>query len=522
MKHLVVILLLSAVAVAQTYTTNFPLTENPISEGGKWINAGVVGLDWNNVRTTPGFAFGTDPGTVTYADAWALLTGTWGPDQTVQATIKEQNPNTSCHQETELVLRGNLSAHSATGYEITVRATNDANSYLFIARWNGALGNFNYLASLSGSAYGVKTGDIFQATIVGNVITAYINGVQKAKVTDNTYATGHPGMGFYLDNPTSCSGTNADYGYTNYTAVAIGSNSFVQANSGPSTIQPSNSSVAVSYLNPQSPGNLNIVAVGWGDTTSSISSITDTQGNTYIPAVGPTSTTGLQQSIYYAKNIIGGSNKVTVTFSQAASYPDVRVLEYSGADTTNPLDVTAAGTGTGTAANSGFATTTSSNELIFGSGTTGNAFSAAGSGFTSRMINIYGNIAEDKIVTSSGSYNATATTSSSNWVMQMATFRSSGSSSPPNPAPTVTAISPTSGSASGGTVVSLIGTGFLSGATVKLGATAATNVTVASSTSITATTAAHTAGTVAVVVTNTDGQSGTLSGGYTFFRKKKP
>ena len=245
-------------------------------------------------------------------------------------------------------------------------------------------------------------------------------------------------------------------------------------------------------------------------------------GEHLFPAVGPTSTTGLQQCIYYAKNIIGGSNKVTVTFSQAASYPDVRVLEYSGADTTNPLDVTAAGTGTGTAANSGFATTTSSNELIFGSGTTGNAFSAAGSGFTSRMINIYGNIAEDKIVTSSGSYNATATTSSSNWVMQMATFRSSGSSSPPNPAPTVTAISPTSGSASGGTAVSLIGTGFLSGATVKLGGTAATNVTVASSTSITATTAAHTAGTVAVVVTNTDGQSGTLSGGYTFFRKKKP
>src|SRR5207253_7635562 len=112
---------------------------------------------------------------------------------------------------------------------------------------------------------------------------------------------------------------------------------------------------------------------------SSISSITDTQGNTYIPAVGPTSTTGLQQSIYYAKNTIGGSNKVTVTFNQAAAYPDVRVLEYSGADTTNPLDVTAAGTGTGTtAANSGSATTASSNELIFGAGTTGTAFSAAG------------------------------------------------------------------------------------------------------------------------------------------------
>ncbi len=36
------------------------------------------------------------------------------------------------------------------------------------------------------------------------------------------------------------------------------------------------------------------------------------------------------------------------------------------------------------------------------------------------------------------------------------------------------------------------------------------------STSITATTAAHAAGTVSVVVTNTDAQSGTLTNGYTY------
>ena len=438
MKHLVVILLLSAVAVAQTYTTNFPLTEDPISEGGKWINAGVVGLDWNNVRTTPGFAFGTDPGTVAFADSWALLAGTWGSDQIVQATIKDQNPAdlAGCYQELELVLRGNLSAHSATGYEITVRATDDANSYLLIARWNGLLGKFTVLEQLSGSAYGVKTGDVFKATIVGNVITAYINGAPKAQTIDSTYATGHPGIGFYRGIQESCAGTNADYEYTNYTAVAIGSSSFVQANSGPSTIQSSNSSLAVPYLNPQTPSNLNIVVVGWGDTTSSIKSITDTQGNTYTGAVGPTRTTGLQQSIYYAKDIVGGSNEVTVRFNQTAMYPDVRVLEYRGEDTTDPLDVTAAVPGTGAAANSGSATTTSSNELIFGSGTTSNVFSAAGSGFAPRMINVFGNIAEDKIATSSGSYSATATTTSaSNWVMQMATFRSSESGPPPIPHP---------------------------------------------------------------------------------------
>jgi len=83
-------------------------------------------------------------------------------------------------------------------------------------------------------------------------------------------------------------------------------------------------------------------------------------------------------------------------------------------------------------------------------------------------------------------------------------------------APTVTSISPTSGPASGGTFVTITGTGFSAGASVTLGGTAATNVTVVSSTSITATTAAHAAGAVTVVVTNTDSQSGTLTNGYTY------
>jgi hypothetical protein len=432
-KYLAVILLLTATAAAQTYTTNFPLTENPISEDGEWINGGAVGLDWTDVRTTSGFAFGTDPGTAFYADSFAMLTGNWGPDQAVQATINDPNPNTNCHQENELLLRGNVSAHSATGYEVTVKASNDVNSYLIIVRWNGAYGDFTYLMpTLGGSAYGVKTGDVFKATIVGNVITAYINGVLKAQVTDpnNVWRTGHPGMGFYLGtvDPAACSGTNAGYGYSNYTAVAIGSSPpFVQGNSGPSTIESSNSSVGVAYLNPQTASNLNIVAVGWANSTSSISSVTDSNGNTYTRAVGPTTNTGLLQSIYYAKNIAGGNNTVTVKFSPAASYPDVRILEYSGLDTTNPLDVTAAAAGSGTSASSGSATTTSANELIFGAGSTAHHFTAASSGFASRMINIYGNLAEDKTVTSSGSYSATATDSAGPWVMQMATFKAKSS-----------------------------------------------------------------------------------------------
>ena len=108
----------------------------------------------------------------------------------------------------------------------------------------------------------------------------------------------------------------------------------------------------------------------------------------------------MQQSIYYAANIVGGSNTVTVTFSQAAAYPDVRILEYQGV---TALDVTAGASGSSTAASSGAATTTSANELIFGANTVATGNAAAGSGFTSRIITSPdGDLAEDKIVTTAG------------------------------------------------------------------------------------------------------------------------
>jgi hypothetical protein len=86
----------------------------------------------------------------------------------------------------------------------------------------------------------------------------------------------------------------------------------------------------------------------------------------------------------------------------------------------------------------------------------------------------------------------------------------------PNPAPTVSAVSPTAGSTDGGTAVTITGTGFLSGAVVEFGGILATNVVVVNSTSITATTPPHTAGSVDVIVTNTDSQSGTLTGGFVY------
>jgi hypothetical protein len=83
------------------------------------------------------------------------------------------------------------------------------------------------------------------------------------------------------------------------------------------------------------------------------------------------------------------------------------------------------------------------------------------------------------------------------------------------PPPTVTAISPASGSTAGGTTVTLTGTSFASGATVTIGGVAATGVTVLSSTSLRAVTGARAAGAADVVVT-VGSLSATLPRGYTY------
>jgi len=75
----------------------------------------------------------------------------------------------------------------------------------------------------------------------------------------------------------------------------------------------------------------------------------------------------------------------------------------------------------------------------------------------------------------------------------------------PGAAPTITDVSPTSGSTAGGTSVTITGTGFTSATGVTFGGTAATSFTVDSATQITAATPSHAIGAVNVVVTTPNG-----------------
>ena len=117
----------------------------------------------------------------------------------------------------EIRLRASVSAHRITGYEIFSRCLKTKAAYISIVRWNGPLGDFTELIHLDGSQYGVETGDVLKATIVGKVITGYINGVQVVQATDDTYTTGNPGVGFNF----GVGNTNADFGFTDFSASSV-------------------------------------------------------------------------------------------------------------------------------------------------------------------------------------------------------------------------------------------------------------------------------------------------------------
>ena len=175
-------------------------------------------------------------------------------------------------------------------------------------------------------------------------------------------------------------------------------------------------SLAVSFSANTLPGDAILVAFDFvpGDTPSSV---TDTQGNTYTLIGSPQTWSPYHfvERLYYAKNIKGGANMTTVTLS-ASKYMEVHLYDYSGLDTTSPLDASATPqTGTSVTGTSGTLTTSNANDLLFGFfHSDNNVTNTAGAGFTGRTVSAEGYpLAEDKYVTSTNSYSATMSFSGS-------------------------------------------------------------------------------------------------------------
>ena len=235
MKRLVlllsILLLITSVGAAlRSYQTNFPATEDPISENNNWINGAATGLDWGNVQTTPGLAFGTVvSGGPPYNDSAAALSGTWASNQSACGTvfINPSLARDSAPLEVEIHVRFSIAAHNTTGYEFNYGlGTSSTAGFLYAGtvRWNGPLNNFTGLGGPSGVPPALQTGDVFCASAIGSTLKAWVVRAGATIVSwtysDATYSGGSPGMGFYNQGSLS---DNSNFGFTSYQASEINS-----------------------------------------------------------------------------------------------------------------------------------------------------------------------------------------------------------------------------------------------------------------------------------------------------------
>ena len=225
-------------------------------------------------------------------------------------------------------------------------------------------------------------------------------------------------------------------------ARGVATPAFVQESDGSTT---SGRTVSAAFSSANTSGNLIVLHVIW-DNTSTVS-VSDSAGNRYASAVGPTRYNNKSWSaqLFYATNVAGKANSVTVTFGASLkSFGIVHAVEYSGLAASAPLDVTVAASGTAKSMNSGSVTTKNATDLLFGAGASSGGVTTAGSGFAARYLSS-GSITEDRNVTATGSYSATATQNGRAWVMQLAAFKAAAADTVPPSMPTnlsATAASP--------------------------------------------------------------------------------
>lgn len=186
----------------------------------------------------------------------------------------------------------------------------------------------------------------------------------------------------------------------------------------------SGSTLGVAFGSNVTAGNLIVVMATWagaGDVTPTVS---DTLSNTYVE-IGShifSMTADVGMSMFYAANITGGANTVTVNYTASRVFREIMVAEYSGASTTSPLD-TSAFTVDGTATTSTDSATTpavtpaQNASLLVGfiSSVSGMGTAAAGTNYTERIDTTGGGGGfaeyEDRILAIAASVAATWTVS---------------------------------------------------------------------------------------------------------------
>jgi hypothetical protein len=320
---------------------------------------------------------------------------------------------------------------------------------------------------------------IFSSTTAsGTVGTPFSYQIAATNTPTSSGATGLPAglslnsaTGLISGTPTSAASTKVSLSAANssgtgnatltLTIAASTPASFVQQIS--SATHGSPSGITLSFPSNTLAGDVLLVAFDYEGTT--VSSVTDTQGNAFTPVGNRlASPGGALGQVYYAKNIKGGADTVIMNLSAASNYLEAYLTEYSGVNPTSPIDAEAGASGSAGTVSSGNATTIVAGDMIYGYCVADGACTV-GSGFTARST-LNSNLVEDMQASSAGSYAATGS-ANSGWTMQMVALApASASGSDPDPSPnasvsptTLTFASQTAGTASPSQTVTLSNTG---------------------------------------------------------------
>ena len=222
---------------------------------------------------------------------------------------------------------------------------------------------------------------------------------------------------------------------SNGTSFAVG---FVQG--AATSAQGPQSRIVTALASTQSADDLNVVFIGWENTEAHVTAVTDTTGNTYVLANEVSLPGVATQVAYYAKRILPAAkrrNAVTVVFDAEAGRADVRVAEYSGLDTNNPLDLATGAGGVSITVTGTELVPTHLADLLVASAFTQHGNEGSGPGYAQRFIDSAGEIIEDQIVSAAGSHRATAPQRAAGWfLMQTLALRvaTGGNLRPPYPA----------------------------------------------------------------------------------------
>jgi formylglycine-generating enzyme required for sulfatase activity len=249
-----------------------------------------------------------------------------------------------------------------------------------------------------------------------------------------------------------------------------------------------------------------------------IASVTPTFGTT----AGGTAITITGTALAGASSVtVGGVAATSVVVVSSTSITAVTPAGAAGAK--NVAVTTAAGTST---LKSGFtyvapAPTVSSVSPTSGSTLGGTAITITGTALTGASSVTVGGVSAASVVVVSPTRITAVTPAGTAGAKTIAVTTAGGTASLTNgftyvaPAPTVSSVSPTSGSTLGGTAITITGTNLTGASSVTVGGVAATSVVVVSPTRITAVTPAGTAGAKTVAVT-TAGGTATVTGGFTY------